>query len=917
MEELNIENLKKDLGFKAFLNSQDLTIENFTNDEDSIKQLQDLWGEYQTKDKNSQSNINPDTNLDASIKQSAPQQLKAPSSTPITQTPVQENDQKIRTDRLRALATGKGLPSSATTLEGYKSRVEELLGDGKFSRGDFKEMAGLLGLNKYQAKAFRKTVKQGGDTSAYMNNLQRKYYVKNGKMYEEDQDGFDSNEYDQIIATGKGYAGTDATDVTNRYNAAVNDWRQKKGNITYDATTGKYYAEGFDDGFNSAKTRVDVTNSEWAKDKNEAARKTWFDNNKNKLTYDNGSVMFNGTAIKDSSWMDQDFVNRLSAEDFKRDVDHYKPTDPKEAFDAVYGKRGNWNLMNTKLGFTDPKSLKDPDYEEKYRQALDDHLKQYTLDKGAIAGTALYNYLKDQGLLHVNKGKDVELASDHPWSQAQQILSPINEETKKYAFMKHENGGNLNTKKIRTACKKGEIISKAQLGAILSKKFGNNNKYINFAGKALDFGLDFVPIAGAVNRTVGHWINGEDADWLGAGLNLLGPAAKIAKTAYSGYKAYKTGNAAFKTLSTAEKAFNQAKNAKNAAAKMFSKEYNAVQKAEQALQKGTGTKRDLDLARQALNNKLKANPATAKYVDNLNTARTAVNDAKTATNGITRLGEGQNWWQKTKTGWKLGKIENPGNTFLTFGPKGFKWKTGITATQLLGQAREAEFPEESNLQNPTISQQLTIPQQSTVIQQPLVETSNFKATGNNWYYKQGGNLNMNNINYFQEGGAMAPQAAPAAAPAQGGQDIQAQVMQLVQAAMSGDEQATQTIQQIMQAAQQGDQQAAQIAQLIQQIAQQMQGQATAAKYGAKLSYIRSLRSGCPEGTEAKFFKKGGRVCKECIKKGQEGASVKETPKVPEASCGKKMKACGGAKATKHAEGGNLENLRAMFATYKG
>ena len=133
-------------------------------------------------------------------------------------------------------------------------------------------------------------------------------------------------------------------------------------------------------------------------------------------------------------------------------------------------------------------------------------------------------------------------------------------------------------------------------------------------------------------------------------------------------------------------------------------------------------------------------------------------------------------------------------------------------------------------------------------------------------YKNGGTLNMNKINYFQEGGAMAPQAAPAAAPAQGGQDIQAQVMQLVQAAMNGDKQATQTIQQIMQAAQQGDQQAVQIAQMIQDVTKQMQGQATAAKYGAKLSYIKSLRSGCPEGYEVSYHKKGGVLCKECIAK---------------------------------------------------
>lgn len=139
-------------------------------------------------------------------------------------------------------------------------------------------------------------------------------------------------------------------------------------------------------------------------------------------------------------------------------------------------------------------------------------------------------------------------------------------------------------------------------------------------------------------------------------------------------------------------------------------------------------------------------------------------------------------------------------------------------------------------------------------------------------HKNGGILNMNKINYFQEGGAMAPQAAPAAAPTQGGQDIQAQVMQLVQAAMSGDQKATQAIQQIMQAAQQGDQQAMQIAQMIQEVTKQMQGQATAAKYGSKLSYLKSLRSGCPEGYEVSYHKKGGVLCKECVAKSHDAAN---------------------------------------------
>lgn len=96
------------------------------------------------------------------------------------------------------------------------------------------------------------------------------------------------------------------------------------------------------------------------------------------------------------------------------------------------------------------------------------------------------------------------------------------------------------------------------------------------------------------------------------------------------------------------------------------------------------------------------------------------------------------------------------------------------------------------------------------------------------------------VNYFQQGGA-APQ-----------QDVQQQVVSLVQAAMNGDQKATQTVNQIMQAAQQGDQQAMQLAQIIQQVAQKLKGQATSAKWGSKLQYIKSLK-----------FAKGGKTCPVC------------------------------------------------------
>lgn len=129
------------------------------------------------------------------------------------------------------------------------------------------------------------------------------------------------------------------------------------------------------------------------------------------------------------------------------------------------------------------------------------------------------------------------------------------------------------------------------------------------------------------------------------------------------------------------------------------------------------------------------------------------------------------------------------------------------------------------------------------------------------YNKKGGT--MNRVNYFQQGGA-APQ-----------QDMQQQVVALVQAAMQGDPKATETVNKIMEAAKAGDQQALQLAQMIQEVAKQMQGQATAAKWGAKLGYIKSLK-----------YAKGGKACPACEQKVE-------------------MKKCGGKKAKKKYFGGIL------------
>ena len=124
------------------------------------------------------------------------------------------------------------------------------------------------------------------------------------------------------------------------------------------------------------------------------------------------------------------------------------------------------------------------------------------------------------------------------------------------------------------------------------------------------------------------------------------------------------------------------------------------------------------------------------------------------------------------------------------------------------------------------------------------------------------------------------------------QQLQEQIVQLVQNAMQGDQEATQKIQQIMQAAQQGDQQAVQLAQMIQQVAQQMQ-QVQSAKFGAKLNYVKQLKGKCPIGYEMRYYKVGGKLCSECIK--EEKESKKPLNPIDAFKCGRKMKkkACGG------------------------
>ena len=58
------------------------------------------------------------------------------------------------------------------------------------------------------------------------------------------------------------------------------------------------------------------------------------------------------------------------------------------------------------------------------------------------------------------------------------------------------------------------------------------------------------------------------------------------------------------------------------------------------------------------------------------------------------------------------------------------------------------------------------------------------------------------------------------------------------------------------------------------IIQALQGQVKAARHGAKLQYLRSLKNQCPEGEELYYYKKGGSVGCGCKKK-EDGGEIKK------------------------------------------
>ena len=75
-----------------------------------------------------------------------------------------------------------------------------------------------------------------------------------------------------------------------------------------------------------------------------------------------------------------------------------------------------------------------------------------------------------------------------------------------------------------------------------------------------------------------------------------------------------------------------------------------------------------------------------------------------------------------------------------------------------------------------------------------------------------------------------------------------------------------------------------------QFVQEMQqAQVQSAKFGAKFTYISSLRGKCPDGTQLQYYKVGGRLCKKCIQTEQQGGNVEKEDPIKSFRCGRKMK----------------------------
>lgn len=130
------------------------------------------------------------------------------------------------------------------------------------------------------------------------------------------------------------------------------------------------------------------------------------------------------------------------------------------------------------------------------------------------------------------------------------------------------------------------------------------------------------------------------------------------------------------------------------------------------------------------------------------------------------------------------------------------------------------------------------------------------------------------------------------------QELKADPQQVVQAAQQNPE--------ALKAAVQVFQETQDIKQAAQTFAQAVQQKTQAAKHGAKLNYIKSLKHQCAEDEEVYYYKKGGRVGCGCRKK-EDGREVKKAGLGCSAVI-KNFKAKCGSKLKKHHNGGSLNRI---------
>ena len=701
---------------------------------------------------------------------------------------ITKNSLSIAQQRMRGLVNRPSYSDFEKMLGSY---VNE---DGNLSwkdRRNFRKALREKGINMSRSlmrrigKSFNRDETNGAFNN-YVNSLERNYYIKDGKLYTQGQDGYTDAGLKEAESLGK--AGTDVTALVNKYNQDVINAR-KNAKIVYDPVTNTYKASGKvgDTEF----TDLDVTNVDWFKndiDRQRAAQLTAYKGAVDALDSDGLARTYS------AKWGTSGLAETLGIN--PKDLEAYNKKDAQ----------GNY-IMST-------------DDRAKFREKQASVLKQ-KLDalrfnseggfdfKGNVEADQITKYLIEQQKENPNAYSFLDKVSFAPGGRYASAGKATNVGGP-WSYLR-KNGGTL--KQRTQAYKKGGAIKYAGWGTF----------------------LDVLPVVGTVKQGYEMATTDRPLDWsdyASLGLSMTGDALMFIPG---------VGTAAGAALKGTAKGLGTV-------AKVVAKPLVKV------AGKTKGSKTIINGIKKIKSKpSVKSNPGTGIVLYNPKFAaaqakKAAIQQAKSKMWGTAkRLGAGYTVGQIGRSKW--GSERDAWEEY--------KQQVGLTDEQ----------PIEYITPNVIPGSVYSSPQAATETYTPdLTYTPYFSDQILIGGYKNGGTLNMNKINYFQEGGAMAPQAAQTAAPAQTGQDIQSQVMQLVQAAMNGDKQATQAIQQIMQAAQQGDQQAAQIAQMIQDVAKQMQGQATAAKYGAKLSYIKSLRSGCPEGYEVSYHKKGGVLCKECVAK---------------------------------------------------